>query len=150
MVESVATAGPLERGDLIGQFTTPGFGRSLTAKTNEQLDGLLFQLGAGGDRPIELRWGEYPLAVHVQSVSADQVTVTVWSLSVLLVAGGSLARQVWTTNTLTLVWQDNDWKVNRWSSADGPTPGLATDADLSSPSAVETTLGWAPATSGGS
>ena len=44
----VATAGPLERPDIIDTFTTGSYGPSLIAKTDQQLDDLFFELGATG------------------------------------------------------------------------------------------------------
>jgi hypothetical protein len=63
-------------------------------------------------------------------------------VSVLLVTGGSVARQVWHTDTLTMVWRSGDWKADRWRTIDGPTPGLATDADLSPAGSVRGSMGW--------
>lgn len=148
--ELVAAAGPLERQDIIGAFTTAAFGPTLAAKTNGQLDDLLFELGARGHVASDLTWREFPLAVHADTTAVDQVSVQVWSVSVILVAGGSVARQSWHTETLTLVWQAGDWKVDGWATTTGPTPGLSSEADLSPVAAVQANATWAPAVSGGS
>jgi hypothetical protein len=141
-IELVAVVGPLERNDIIDQFTTSRLGPSLASKTNQELDNLLFELGAQDQITTDLVWREYPLAIHVDSQTPDRVTVEVWSVSVLLVTGGSVARQVWHTDTLTMVWRSGDWKADRWHTTDGPTPGLATDADLSPVDVVRASMGW--------
>jgi hypothetical protein len=146
----VATAGPLERPDIITTFATPSFGPSLTAKTDGQLDDLLFDLGAAGHTGADFTWCEYPLAVHTDDTSGDRIAVQVWSVSVVVVAGGSVARQVWHTDTLTLVWNDGDWKVDAWATTPGPTPGLGTEVDLSPVAAVEANTAWVSPISWGS
>jgi hypothetical protein len=146
-IELVAAVGPLERQDIIRVFTTAAFGPSLTAKTNGQLDDLLFALGARGRTGADLIWHEFPLTARVDAQAPDEMVVEVWSVSLVLVTGGSVARQSWHTETVGLVWQDGDWKVDRWSSQPGPTPGLASEADLSPVPAVQANASW-PAVSG--
>lgn len=143
--ELVAAAGPLERQDIIGAFTTAEFGPTLAAKTNGQLDDLLFELGARGHVASDLTWREFPVAVQVDTNAVDHVTVQVWSVSVTLVAGGSVARQSWHTDTLALVWQAGDWKVDGWATTAGPTPGLTSEADLSPVADVQANATWTPA-----
>lgn len=142
----IAMAGPLERADLIGALATSDYREPLTATTNRQLDNLLFALGGRGFAPSDLEWHEYPISSAVGDVSGDEATVQVWSVSVVLVEGGSVARQLWHTDTLSLVRQDGAWKVNRWDSAPGPTPGLGSEVELSTPSDLAATAAWPPAT----
>lgn len=144
-IETIATAGPLERSDLIAVLATQRFRELLTASTNRQLDDLLFSLGGRGYAPSDLTWLEYPLTVNVDADTADAATVEVWSVSVVMVEGGSVARQMWHTDTLSLVWQDGDWKVDGWDSTPGPTPGLGSEVELSNLADVDAVGGWQPA-----
>jgi hypothetical protein len=145
----VTAAGPLERRDVIATFTTSSFAPALTARTDSQVDDLLFELGAAGRSAVDLTWAEYPLAEHPDGPVGDRTRVEVWSVSVIAVTGGSVARQVWHTDTLTLVWQDGDWKVDAWASTPGPTPGLGSEADLSPVAAVEANTNWPSTLTGG-
>lgn len=142
--EAVATAGPLERNDLIRAFCTEAFAPSLVASTNRELDEVLFALGGRGFSPSDLTWYEFPLTAKASVVTDASASVEVWSVSVISVDGGSVARQVWHAETVSLVWQDDDWKVAGWESSPGPTPGLGGEVELSSVTDVGAFAGRSP------
>ncbi|RPE39069.1 hypothetical protein EDD90_2025 [Streptomyces sp. Ag109_O5-1] len=68
----------------------------------------------------------------------DQVaTVDVWMAGLVGVTDKNAPMPVsasWTTYTLTLEWQSNDWKLNAITSVNGPTP---LDAGSDSPTSVD-------------
>jgi hypothetical protein len=145
----VAKAGPLRRRDVIASFATAAFTPTLVEDSGRELDGLLYSLGERGLVPDDLVWSEFPLTTVEDAVSVDHVQVRVWSVLVVGVAGGSVARQVWRTSTISLRWEDDDWKVDAWDSAAGPTPASASEAEVSSVDDVAEFAGW-PAVGGGS
>lgn len=145
----VAVAGPLQRRDVIASFATVGFAPTLVEESGRELDDLLFSLGERGLAPDDLVWSEFPLTAVELSASADHVEVRVWSVLVVGATGGSVARQVWRTSTITLRWEDNDWKVDAWDSAAGPVPASASDAEISPVGEIAEVTGWS-AVGGGS
>lgn len=144
----VATAGPLTRRDVILALATPRYGPDLVDATNHQLDDLLFALGAHGVTPAGLVWSEHALTVDATAHGSDRVDVGVWSVLVLAANGGSVARQVWRTSTITLAWTGGDWKVDRWDTRAGPLPAPPAEAQVSSVAEIESVTSWRPAVSG--
>lgn len=145
----VASAGPLQRRDVIASLATTGFASALVEESGRELDDLLFSLGERGLAPDDLVWREFPLTADEASASADHVEVRVWSVLVVGATGGSVARQVWRTSTISLRWEDNDWKVDAWDSAAGPVPASASDAEVSPVDDIAEVTGWS-AVGGGS
>lgn len=144
----VATGGPLTRRDVILALATPRYGPDLVDATDRQLDDLLFALGEHGVTPAGLIWSEHALTVDAIAQGADHVEVRVWSVLVLAANGGSVARQVWRTSTVTLVWTDGDWKVDRWDTRPGPLPAPPAEAQVSSVAEIASVTSWRPALSG--
>lgn len=144
----VAKAGPLTRRDVILALATPRYGPELVDATDHQLDDLLFALGEHGVTPAGLIWSEHALTVDATAHGADRVDVRIWSVLVLAASGGSVARQVWRTSTLTLVWTSGDWKVDRWDTQPGPLPVPPAEAQVSSVAEIASVTSWRPAVSG--
>lgn len=140
----VATAGPLERRDVVASIATVDFAPSLLDSTAGELDELLFAVGEQGLSATDLVWGEYPLSIDQQPVSDDEVRLRVWSVLMLGATGGSVARQSWRTSTMTLRWEGDDWKVDAWSSEAGPTPVATGEAGVSTVDEVAGVVGWDP------
>jgi hypothetical protein len=78
-----------------------------------------------------------PLGTKVDSCSGQVATVAVWMAGLIGTVDENAPLPVsasWSTYTLTLQWQDGDWKLASVSSAPGPTP-LETGGQV--PSSVE-------------
>jgi hypothetical protein len=146
---AVARSGPLARRDMLNALASRRYGPVLVDKVNGDLNELLFQLGERGANTVEMVWVEYPLAVRSEASGPDAVRVWVWSVTVFAVRSGSVPRQLWRTSALSLVWEQGDWKVDRWEAREGPTPAPPTEAAASSVAAVSDVAGWRPATGGG-
>ena len=123
------TSGTLTRRDVIGAIATPGYANELMKSVNDDLDELSTVLRDRGVNPADLVWFEYPLTVS-STMSTDGAEVRIWSVLVFGVRGESVARQIWTTSTLSLRWVDGDWKVAEWDSEQGPSPALTAAADV--------------------
>jgi len=144
----VARSGPLRRRDALLTIATSAFGPTLVRDVNDQLDGLTVGTDGRGVPPEQLVWHEYPLTVTSTMASPDTVTVRVWSVVVIGVDGGSVARELWRTSTLTLVVENGDWKVADWTDERGPSPVALSDTDLASVDDVGAVAGWAAPGSG--
>ncbi len=78
-----------------------------------------------------------PLGTRIDSYSQQVATVEVWMAGLIGVTDDRAPLPVsasWSTYTLTLQWQDDDWKLAALSSIPGPTP---LDVGSSVPSSVE-------------
>ena len=139
---AIATAGFITRKDLIGSIASAGFADQLAAESSRQLDDFAIELGAAGVVPTQVVWSELPLRARVLSYSADASSVEVWSVLVVGVPGHGAPRQVWRTVTVGLVWEREDWRVDSWSSATGPTPALAAASTVSSVDEIGVVLAW--------
>jgi hypothetical protein len=65
---------------------------------------------------------EFPLGYFVQSEEKDEVTVVVWSGVMLASRPNFDGKTESKIHAIQLVWQNNDWKVQKWVTRDGPTP----------------------------
>jgi hypothetical protein len=66
---------------------------------------------------------------------------------VLVVASpdAGVPRQAWRTVVVDLAWEQDDWKVDGWSAAPGPTPALAAATAISTGGEVADVADWPPA-----
>ena len=67
---------------------------------------------------------DVPVAYRVDRVSADTAQISVWSVGLVLVEGATEASEVWSTNSVDLIWSAGDWRVARWHRASGPAPAV--------------------------
>jgi len=88
-------------------------------------------------------WSEYPLTVTSAMTSTTRADVRVWSVLIVGIKGGSVARQVWRTSTLTLEVEHGDWKVADWVDATGPSPVALNDTDIASVADLGEVTSWA-------
>lgn len=65
---------------------------------------------------------EVPVAYEVEQFEPQRARVQCWSLGLVLVEGRTEATQVWSTNTVELVWEGDDWRLWSWSRLPGPVP----------------------------
>ncbi|MFD5699647.1 hypothetical protein [Streptomyces lasiicapitis] len=66
-----------------------------------------------------------PVGSKTTAYTDDKATVQVWCTGAFGTAGENTTNPVtndWFTMTLNLRWADGDWKVERFSSKDGPSP----------------------------
>jgi hypothetical protein len=67
-----------------------------------------------------------PLGYRIVRYSTREATVAVWYVGIVGSGATIQPQQSWRTQVVTLVWEDNAWKVNSFASSDGPTPPLST------------------------
>ncbi len=60
----------------------------------------------------------YELTAH----DADQAMVAVWATSIFFAEGRQAISGIWTTETVTLRWERDDWRLVTFESEEGPTP----------------------------
>lgn len=138
----IATAGFITRDDLITSIASADYAAELAAVSSRQLDELTMQLGQAGVAPTQLVWSELPLRSRVVSYNDDGSVVEVWSVLVVGVPEHGAPRQVWRTVSVRLVWEREDWRIDEWDAAAGPTPALAASSVVSSVDDVAAVLAW--------
>lgn len=99
------------------------------ASDNANADAAMARLGLqpGGTGPGGARFlaRGAPLGTRVTSYSDQVATVDVWMAEVIGVIGENSSLPVqaaWTTYTVTLTWQDDDWKIASLTTKPGPVP----------------------------
>lgn len=85
---------------------------------------------------------EVPMAYTVGRFTDDRAQVDVWSLGVIIIEGATQATEVWSTNTVELVWESDDWKVWSWNRRPGPQPSLATSSPVPATQVLDAIDGW--------
>ena len=85
---------------------------------------------------------EVPMAYTVSRLTEDRAQVEVWSLGVIIIEGVTQATEVWSTNTVELVWESGDWKVWSWDRQPGPQPSLATSTPVPAAQVLDAIQGW--------
>lgn len=85
---------------------------------------------------------EVPMAFTVGRYTDDRARVELWSLGVIIVENVTQATEVWSTNTVELVWEGGDWKVWSWDRRPGPQPVLAASAPVPAAEILDAIDGW--------
>ena len=85
---------------------------------------------------------EVPMAYTVSRFTDTRAQVEVWSVGIVIVEGATQATEVWSTNTVELVWEDGDWKVWSWARRAGPQPSLATTTAVPATQVLDAIDGW--------
>lgn len=86
---------------------------------------------------------EIPVAYRVETAAgAPEAQVDVWSVAVFLVEGRTEATEVWSTNSVGLVWETGDWRVAWWVRASGPVPAAPREAATPTDEVLRTVAGW--------
>ena len=80
---------------------------------------------AGGNGPYATY--QSPVLVRIDSFDDDEATVTLWLVSVVMRRGIAEPQSTWTTVSLTLSWERDDWRLASERSIDGPTPDQSVD-----------------------
>lgn len=63
-----------------------------------------------------------PIGVHVSTYDGETATVSVWLVSVLGTSRLGVADMSWSTETVTLAWQQSRWLLTAYDSESGPVP----------------------------
>jgi hypothetical protein len=110
-----------------------------TAYTQAE-SGLRTKFGLSGEPKPVVIVRTVPLGYHVESFTRKRAVVSVWTLAVL--GSGATFDPVasWRTQTVTLVWENEGWKVASFGSTNGPTPGLAAGQQPSAPTDLFTSI----------
>lgn len=85
---------------------------------------------------------EVPMAYTVSRFTDTRAQVEVWSVGIVIVEGATQATEVWSTNTVELVWEEGDWKVWSWTRRAGPQPSLATTTAAPATEILDAIEGW--------
>ena len=74
-------------------------------------------------------WRSIPAGWAVHEYSRLSATVAIWGTGLLLGDGRSLTRPKWTTMTVELVWERDDWRLASFHRTEGPAPAPLGDPD---------------------
>jgi hypothetical protein len=85
---------------------------------------------------------EVPMAYTVSRFTDARAQVEVWSVGIVIVEGATQATEVWSTNTVELVWEHSDWKVWSWTRRAGPQPSLAATTPVPAAEVLDAIEGW--------
>jgi hypothetical protein len=120
---------PNSRHQLIQAIADPAIVATLQKSLDDAFNRTLsaYGLDAQGNPPKgqTFVYRNVPIGVNVQSYTNAKAVVAVWDTTIDGIAGQGSTEpitQTWSTSTLTLTWADNDWRLNDFSQADGPTP----------------------------
>ncbi|MGE3448817.1 MAG: hypothetical protein AB7H92_14695 [Microbacteriaceae bacterium] len=138
----IARAGFITRADMIDVLASDSFAPTLARASAAQLHEVFGDLTAEGTAVSSILFRELPLTAEVLHVDTASARVAVWSVLVTGVADQGAARQLWRTVTVELVWERDDWQVDGWTAAAGPTPALATNAPLAAVDELIRVTGW--------
>jgi hypothetical protein len=145
MTGDVVRAGFISRRELIGSFTTPGYGPTLADETSEAVDAMLLELGERNADTANLAVVEQPVTATADA-TATGVRVRVWSVLVIAAPRVGPGRQVWRTVTLDMVKAAGRWLVDGWASTPGPSPAPPAEGSFDDAAAFVEPLGWPSAT----
>jgi hypothetical protein len=120
---------PDSRHKLIQQIADPAIEPALQNSLDVAFNRTLsaYGLDAQGNPPKgqTFVYRNVPIGVNVKSYTNAKAVVAVWDTTIDGIAGQGSTEpitQTWSTSTLTLTWVGNDWRLNDFSQADGPTP----------------------------
>ena len=66
-----------------------------------------------------------PVGYRIDRFTPDAATVSLWRVGIVGSGATVEPQQSWRTETVSLLWEDGDWKVASFRSSPGPTPPLA-------------------------
>ena len=85
----------------------------------------------------------------VAEFDTTKAVVKVWSELLMGVATGSVTT-LWRTQTITLLWERGDWRVDTVTRVEGPSPDPDPTELPSSGADLAVVVGWTPAVLAGS
>jgi hypothetical protein len=84
------------------------------------------KLGSGTAPSPVIVLRSIPVGYRVEHYSIQQATVAIWYLGIVGSGATVPPQQSWRTQVVSLVWENDAWKVGSFRSSDGPTPPLST------------------------
>ena len=81
-----------------------------------------------------------PVGYQLLAFSPASARVAVWYVGIVGSGATVEPQQSWRTQTVTLVWEKDGWKVSSFQSAAGPTPPLANTTDAEAPAELFTAI----------
>lgn len=75
------------------------------------------------------RYRQSALAVRMESGSTERATVSVWWVGVLSRDGVALPQAQWVTSEVTLIHEDDQWRIDAVADSIGPVPDHSSDDD---------------------
>jgi hypothetical protein len=139
--------GPIAATDALRALTTARVTSATIDRFRAERDQFTQQFGADPSRAI---WIESPLAVDVAAFDDERAVVKVWSQLVVGVRTEATVQVLWRTQTVTLHWEDDDWRVDDVTRSEGPTPQPVAGDLPSSGSDMAEVAAWTPAVLAGS
>ncbi|MBY8887263.1 hypothetical protein K7472_20805 [Streptomyces sp. PTM05] len=118
----------------IAAMATSGARAQLIANDDAGMKQVLASLGISGAGADTLVARAAAMGTKADSYTDQVATVEVWMAGLIGTTSNNAPLPVsssWTTYTLTLQWQDGDWKLASVNSVNGPTP-VSTGSDPSS------------------
>ncbi len=73
------------------------------------------------------RYRQSALSVRLESGSTERATVSVWWVGVLSRDGVALPQAQWVTSEVTLVHEDDQWRIDAVADSTGPVPDHSSD-----------------------
>jgi hypothetical protein len=67
-----------------------------------------------------------PVGYRIEHYSPVDATVAIWYVGIVGSGASLQPQQSWRTQIVSLVWENDGWKVSSFSSSAGPTPALMT------------------------
>lgn len=80
---------------------------------------------AGGTGPYSTY--QAPVLVRVDAFDRNAATITLWVVSVLMRRDIAEPQSTWSTVTLHLEWEKDDWRLASQTTVEGPTPDQSID-----------------------
>lgn len=142
---SLMRMGPVALADTLDELMTVRSSSATATTFRIERDRFVAEFDADPSRAI---WIDSPLLFELLEYSPQRAVVSVWSQLVLGVDTDEV-RVLWRTQTVTLAWERDGWRVDDVTRVEGPTP-LAVDTALPSPASAFTDVaGWSPAVTAG-
>ena len=119
--QAILDMDPLSAEDAIRQMAATGTADQQVAETLAKLRTARSALAAGTGATV---YRQAAVAWHVESFDSDRARIAIWSVGVLARDGVAPPQAGWATSTFDLVWERNDWKIEREVIVPGPAPIL--------------------------
>jgi hypothetical protein len=123
--QAILSMDPLSVEDAVRQMATTSTADQQVADTLAKLRTARGALAEGTGATV---YRQAAVAWRVESFTPDRARIAIWSVGVLARDGVAPPQAGWATSTFDLVWERNDWKVEREVIVPGPAPILDNSA----------------------